>query len=164
MYGEHAAYFNPAEVNDFRTRLAQISDYWDFSLSSVSKDPRYFYDATHFRNPVGDMALARIFNDDRIYVPDDFGVLVTADNVSRPWGGIDYTKSSYTAQVPILMYHHLDEDASSTVIWPARFESHLRALKDAGYHTISLRSWKTTFKKGASLPEKPVSSPLTMAT
>ena len=45
----------------FRNALAQITDYWDFTLSSVSFEPRYFYDDTHFRNTVGSMALARIF-------------------------------------------------------------------------------------------------------
>lgn len=31
----------------FRNALAQVTEYWDFSLSSVSYEPRYFYDGTH---------------------------------------------------------------------------------------------------------------------
>lgn len=157
LYAEHAAYFNPAQVNDFLTRLAQVSDFWDFSLTSVSCDPRYFYDATHFRNCVGDMALARIFGDNSIYIPRDFGVHVTRDNAPRLWSKIPSTQGEYMAQVPILMYHHLAEGkAGSTVISPEMFESHLKSLQAAGYHTISLQELKGFVETGAKLPDKPI--------
>lgn len=157
LYVEHASYFNEAEVNNFLTRLTQVSDFWDFSLSSVSDDPRYFYDATHFRNCVGDMALARIFGDDSIYIPSDFGVLVTADNAAELWSKTRSVASGYTAQVPILMYHHLSEgEASSTVIPVKTFASHLQALQAAGYNTISLSQLKSFVENGDKLPKNPV--------
>ena len=70
-------YFSWDQVADFYTRLAQVTPYWDFSYSSVSFEPRYFYDETHFRNCVGEMALARMFGDSSVYVPEDFGEYVS---------------------------------------------------------------------------------------
>ena len=64
----------------YKTAVAQVVDFWDFSASSVSWDSRYFYDASHFRNAVGTMVLAEIFGNDEIYRPADFGTLVTAEN------------------------------------------------------------------------------------
>ncbi len=108
---------------DFYTRLAQVTPYWDFSYSSVSFEPRYFYDETHFRNCVGEMALARIFGDDSLYIPDDFGVYVTSDNVQEHLADMaqaaPLAAQSYTAEVPVLMYHHIDQEGNdSTAMTP----------------------------------------------
>ena len=106
------------EVADFYTRLAQVTPYWDFSYSSVSFEPRYFYDETHFRNCVGEMALARIFGDDSLYIPDDFGVYVTSDNVQEHLADMaqaaPLATQSYTAEVPVLMYHHIDQEGNDS--------------------------------------------------
>ena len=138
-----------------------MTPYWDFSYSSVSFDPRYFYDETHFRNCVGEMALARIFGDSSVYVPEDFGRYVTADNVeehlaemaaARPMEG-----EEYTACVPVLMYHDLAEEGESSVtVSPERFEEHLRALAQAGYTAVTLEELSAYVNQGAPLPEKPV--------
>lgn len=61
VYHEYYSQFDMKEIADFTRRLADVTPFWDFSYSSVSFEPRYFYDATHFRNCVGRMALARIF-------------------------------------------------------------------------------------------------------
>ena len=58
VYADYLASFPWEQVAAFYTRLAEVTDYWDFSYSSVSFEPRYFYDETHFRECVGDMALA----------------------------------------------------------------------------------------------------------
>lgn len=81
VYADYLDYYDWDQVADFYTRLAEVTPYWDFSYSSVSFEPRYFYDETHFRNCVGEMALARVFGDDSIYIPEDFGGYVTQDNV-----------------------------------------------------------------------------------
>ena len=46
--------------------LAAVTPYWDFSSSSVSCEPRYFYDGTHFRNNVGEMICARTVEERRV--------------------------------------------------------------------------------------------------
>ena len=58
-------------------------DYWDFSYSPVSADSRYFYDATHFRNAVGTMVLAKIFGKEDVWYPENFGTYVTAENADE---------------------------------------------------------------------------------
>ena len=61
-------------VEDFLSKAGDITDFWDFSgYNSISQDPRYFYDSMHYRNNVGRMILARIFDDPRVEVPEDFG-------------------------------------------------------------------------------------------
>lgn len=161
VYHEYLRYYDWAQVEEFYTRLAQVTPYWDFTFSSVSFDPRYFYDETHFRNCVGEMALARMFGDTSVYVPEDFGSYVTLENVSahladmaalQPPAGEDYT-----ARVPVLMYHNLSETGDpSTNISPARFEEHLSALAGAGYTAVTLDQLEGYVRRGEELPEKPV--------
>jgi peptidoglycan/xylan/chitin deacetylase (PgdA/CDA1 family) len=160
VYRAYLDYFAPAEVTDFFTQLANITPFWDFTMSSVSCEPRYFYDGTHFRNAVGTMALARIFGDKSVYVPD-FGVLVTPRNAARHlatyWDGKVPDVNRYTADVPVLMYHQVDamgEATEGTSV--GTFKAHLEALKQNGYTTISIEELIAYVKRGAPLPEKPV--------
>ena len=51
VYWDYFNDFAKEEVLEFYTALAEVTDFWDFSMSSVSYEMRYFYDATHFRNP-----------------------------------------------------------------------------------------------------------------
>lgn len=145
-YYEAFAYYTAEDTAAFRDALAQVTDYWDFSYSSVSFEPRYFYDATHFRNGVGTMALGRIFGNGDVYIPEDFGQYVPQG--SRPGAprAEALPEEAYTAQVPVLMYH----------MAPDNFEEHMRALSDAGCHTVSFAQLKSYVEQGTGLPEKPV--------
>ena len=161
VYIEYFKDFDRAEVERFCTALAEVTPFWDFSVSSVSYEPRYFYDETHFRNDVGRMALARMFGDDSVYVPVDFGVYVTPDNVAGHlktyWAGDPLAVEDYTAQVPILMYHHLAQTGNDDmVVTPERFEEQMSALAHAGYTAISFDELRAYVMEGAALPEKPV--------
>ncbi len=61
-------------VEKFLTEASEIIGFWDFSgYNSLSEDARNFYDAMHYRNSLGELMLARIFEDNSIEVPDDFG-------------------------------------------------------------------------------------------
>ena len=149
-------------LRSYKTRMAEITDYWDFSYSSVSFDSRYFYDQTHFRNAVGSMILAKMFSSDDLYYPEDFGSFVTKENVDEHVDSLfqevaAYQLESYTADVPILMYHHLDGTVgTSTVITPESFERQLCVLRDAGYHTVTLDDLRDYVYHGVDLPENPV--------
>ncbi len=160
LYWEHAAYFPADQVRGFLGRLAQITPFWDFSYSSVSFEPRYFYDSTHFRNSVGDMALSKIYGG-VLFCPEDFGTYVTAENAAAYLA--NYRTETFpmsalteTAQVPILTYHHVAEGASSTVISPEMLESHFAALREAGYQAVFLSQLRDYVFYGTELPEKPV--------
>lgn len=156
MYYAYLEYYSPEDQAAFRDALAEVTPYWDFTLSSASYEPRYFYDDTHFRNCLGEMALARMFGDSSVYVPEDFGEYVS----QAPAGAQEASPAAaeaYSAQVPILMYHNLAQEGSgSDTISVQRFEEHLAALQDAGYTTITFQDLLAYVEQGTELPEKPV--------
>jgi peptidoglycan/xylan/chitin deacetylase (PgdA/CDA1 family) len=143
----------------FRNALAQITEYWDFTLSSVSYEPRYFYDDTHFRNCIGSMALARIFDNDSLYVPADFGEFVSLGSEPGAPKGMPLSEEEITTKLPILMYHHLVEDGEAVnrdTVQVSTFRSHMEALKAAGYVPVSFTELQAYVEAGTPLPEKPV--------
>ena len=160
LYYEYFLSFEQDEVERYYSAMAQEIDFWDFSVSSVSLDPRYFYDATHFRNDVGRMALARVFGDDSRYVPQDFGTLVTSENVSehvKSLYGKTFDDSGYTKKLPVLLYHHIAEEANNDVtVSPEKFEEDMKTLSDNGYTAVTLDHIINYLDGGADLPEKPI--------
>ncbi|MBR3999609.1 MAG: polysaccharide deacetylase family protein [Clostridia bacterium] len=160
VYAEYLDNFDMADVTGFYRDLAQVTDYWDFSYSSVSFEPRYFYDSTHFRNAVGDMAAARIGGEDT-WIPEDFGYLVTAENADRYFanyaGKSAMTDEEFTVNLPVLMYHHLDETVTNDMtVTPETFREHMEALCDAGYTAVTLSDLLDYVNAGEDLPNKPV--------
>ena len=146
----------------YKTALAETVDYWDFSYTSISFDSRYFYDRTHFRNAVGTMILAEIFGNDDVYRPEGFGTWVTADNreafldelFSNPPAA---DPDSYTADVPVLLYHHIEEGVTDdTVVSPETFETQMRFLAESGYHAVTTVEMIDYVYHGGDLPDKPV--------
>lgn len=153
VYSDYLARFSRAEVEEFLSALAKVTPYWDFTSSSVSRDPRYFYDPTCFRTAVGDMMLARMFGDSLMYYPKDFGVYRTADSGRVDlWDEPIVRASDYTVSVPILMYHHLSDE---TVSGPT-LEEHMAALSEAGYTSVTLADLRDYVERGENLPSKPV--------
>lgn len=68
-----------------------------------------------------------------------------------------------TLQAPILMYHYVSVPPAGADIYrrdlsvtPARFESHLKYLADAGYHVTTLDDLLYAVAQGRELPVKPV--------
>ena len=65
--------------------------------------------------------------------------------------------------MPILMYHYIsspppgaDAIRLDLSVSPARFASHLQALKDAGYQSITLRTLFDHLMRGEPLPDNPI--------
>lgn len=153
--------YSQQSILDYMTALSQTVDYWDFSVSSLSLDERYFYDSIHFRNAVGSMILAEIFGNDAVWRPEDFGAKVTAENREDHLGTLfsdlpARDTASYTTNVPVLLYHHFAPETSDTVITPETFEEHIRLLAEAGYETVTCRQLVDYVLNGGSLPEKPI--------
>ena len=159
--------YNYEQLCSYWQKLAQVTDIYDFTgYSGISMDARYFYDDAHFRNCVGDMALAYIYGDDSVYIPESFGHITTAENAyefarerfRRPEFAVD--TNEYTASVPILMYHDIspegDVNGGGMTITPEHFEADLDMLADNGYSTVSFDDLEKYVYKGIPLPEKPV--------
>ena len=70
-----------SELASFKRRLASIVDYYDFcSLNGITTNPSNYYESSHYRPPVGDLLIDRIF----LHAPegaDGFGTLVTTENI-----------------------------------------------------------------------------------
>lgn len=157
-YYENLNFFSQEDLAAFRNALAGVTDYWDFSLSAASYEPRYFYDETHFRNDVGRMMLARIFGDADVYLPEGFGEFIPQGTAPGAPAGAPADPAAYTCRVPILMYHHLTEEPESTAdttVPVTLFRAHMEALRDAGYHAVSFEQLRDYVWKGTALPEKP---------
>lgn len=144
-----------SRILEYKARIAEITDFWDFSYSSVSCDSRYFYDSLHFRNATGRMMLARIFRDPRVYCPEDFGVYVSKD--TEPGQLQREEVGAYSINVPVLMYHHLDAQAQgSTTMTPETFRRQMLAIREAGYETVTVAQLYDYVYHGTELPERPV--------
>ena len=71
--------------------------------------------------------------------------------------GLAYWNETHVARIPILMYHHLAETGvPGSTISADFFEAHIKALKDAGYTSVSFEDLCDYVYNGASLPEQPV--------
>ena len=119
VYTDYYKNFYDEDITNFYESLAKVTDYWNFSSSSVSSEPRFFYDSTHFRNNIGEMMATRIaekeyhdFTPAITAIPSDFGTYVTADTphdyfTQRP---APRTDDDTAVQVPVLTWHQLTEE------------------------------------------------------
>jgi len=83
----HKTTYLDTNLNNFRLfkmGLLEISEFYDFSgLNSITTNNYYYYETSHYRDMVADMIKARIFNDGSVDVPNDFGTLVTKENIDK---------------------------------------------------------------------------------
>lgn len=140
-----------------------MTDYWNFSITPLTYDERFFYDVTHTRNAAADLVVARIAGDESVGLPDAFGVYcrqgepTDAAQLKKAAGESAYLQNG-SATVPILLYHHLDPDQpeNETTLHPDTFERQMRLLKEQGYTPISFDELIAFVEQGTPLPEKPV--------
>ena len=154
--------YDQSALRTYKTILADVVDYWDFSCTPISFDSRYFYDTDHFRGAVGTMVLAEIFGNDTVYRPERFGAFVTAETSQSylnelfsdlPQPEVD----SYTADVPVLLYHHISKNSRNYItVTPETFEDQIRFLMENGYHAVTIQQMIDYVYHGGTLPDKPV--------
>ncbi len=76
------------EWENWKKELVKITPIWDFSgYSSVTTEPvsddmKNYYDSSHYRPVVSQLILAKMLNNNP-QVPDDFGVLLTPENLEQ---------------------------------------------------------------------------------
>ncbi len=160
MYSEYLKYYTQADIMRFETELAGITDFWDFTMSSASYDPRFFYDETHFRNALGTLALAKIAGRQDLYIPDDFGFYMTSQNVEQlacaEFSAKPAEQGSISARLPIITYHETYGYQVEGGVTTALFEEHMKALYDAGCSAVSFDDIRAYVEQGKELPQKPV--------
>ena len=161
MYAGELDLYPLDAVLQFLRDLASVTDYWDFTgYHSVSYEPRYFYDAFHHRNAVGAMALAKMFDDSSIYVPEDFGVHVTQGNVNDRLARYVVEPPDLSANdclLTVLMYHDVKTaQGGDYSVTGETLRAQLLALKEAGYASVSFEQVIAYVERGAPLPAKPL--------
>ena len=80
----HTTYMNinQKEFFLFKKKLADVTDYYDFSgLNSITTNNFYFYETSHFRFCVGDWIINKLFGSG--FAPEDFGELVNKNNIAK---------------------------------------------------------------------------------
>lgn len=163
-YDEYVKYFRKEQVEEFYKKIAEVTDFWDFTTSSLTNDPRFFYDETHFRNSMGKMAIAKIADSKDTYYPEDIGEYVTKENVDEHlrkqnqilWESEGKTLE-YTKQIPIITYHSIVENpTSNSEISSETFEMQIKALNELGYTGVLFEDLVAYVEKGIELPEKPI--------
>ena len=156
--------YDQAQMEVFWRELAQVTDFYDFwGSGSVNSDMRYYYDTEHFRNNVGTMILAYMFGNPDVYIPEGFGHITTPDTVeeriSQTYPAQVTDLATYTAQVPILMYHAFTEDPTATndsMAYIGDFRDQMAALAQGGWTPVLYRDLVAYVYHGADLPEKPI--------
>ncbi|MBP2025575.1 polysaccharide deacetylase family protein [Peptoniphilus stercorisuis] len=161
LYNRDYKFYNKNEVEKFYKEISQVVSFWDFTNSSISYEPRYFYDRTHWRNSVGTMMLAKVYDDKNIYMPEDFGYYVTKDNYKeaskRFFADTEINNNVYSEKVPILMYHDIRKSGDNAdIISYENFERQIRFLKEEGYNTVDFNDLYNYVNKGVELPNKPI--------
>ena len=146
-----------SSVEHLLSAAAAVTDCWSFlDYGAVQCDGAYFSGTGGYSAEVGDLMLARIFSDETVTVPEDFGSLLSARQEETD----EEEKPSFIAHVPILMYHAFvtspEQVTGATMVSDDTFESHLQALEKAGYETVSFSDLIAFVYEGTPLPEKPV--------
>lgn len=75
-----AGYFDEFEL--FKTELVRITDFIDFTgKNTINIDQQNYWDGVHLREELTEVLMSKVFNDRSGKVPNDFGVLVTKENI-----------------------------------------------------------------------------------
>jgi hypothetical protein len=90
----HATYWEALRVvnlwslwEDWKRQIVGVTPVWDFSgYNSITTEPlddnmQNYLDNSHYMKDIGDLILNRVFDNREKTVPDDFGVLVSEQNI-----------------------------------------------------------------------------------
>lgn len=160
VYSEHLKCFPKEKVEEFFTKLSEITPFWSFVSNSITDEPRFFYDSTHLRNALGTMAVAKMAGANDIYIPEDFGMYVTNENIDKMLETLwvtDPDTSEYVTRVPVLVYHSIvDKSSQYTEVSKKEFNKQMLAIKLAGFNTVTIDDLINYVEKGTELPKNPI--------
>jgi hypothetical protein len=92
---------NYSDYLDFLKSLAQINDYWDFSgFNTITMENKNYYEYSHYRPYVGQLITGRIFHDDTVNIPNDFGIKITSQNIEAHLANLRIQRAKYRATHP----------------------------------------------------------------
>lgn len=153
MHNNRYHSYEKSEVEVFMSRLAQTSDFYDFTYSCISNDSRYFHDEENYRSDVANMMFRRIFNEEG-YIPPDFGTYVEKGSsyFVKEVGSCNLEK-----KIKVLMLHHIDDNILNlAIINKKKLIELFEMIRKKDYKVITLSDMEKFVKNGADLPEKSV--------
>lgn len=95
-----------SEFEDWKREIVAITPVWDFSgynsitTEHISDEMKNYWDSSHYRKEVGDLILDRLFEREESVIPDDFGTLVTTDNMESHLKEIRTEREAWAKQNP----------------------------------------------------------------
>lgn len=90
----------------WKKEIVKITPVWDFSgYNSITTEPltdemQNYLESSHYVKEIGDFVLNRLFDYQLEKVPDDFGVMVTSDNIDSHLTQIRAQRETWAAQNP----------------------------------------------------------------
>lgn len=146
--------YSEEDKQEFIERLSEITDFWDFTNSSISYDSRYFYDSSHYRNSVADMMVEKIYDVKNVYIPEDFGMFVKKNSEYKLE---EKEKIENDTALKILMFNNIENYAQSeNSVSITKFGEILEKIEEYGYETVAISDIENYVKKGIPLPKKPI--------
>lgn len=68
----------------WKKSLAHIAPYTDFcTTNSITTNAMNFTDSSHIVSDFGTLVFAKLFHDQNVYVPNDFGIQITPENINH---------------------------------------------------------------------------------
>ena len=68
----------------FLKDISEVTNFFDFSgYNTITLNNCNYHESSHYISSVGNLIAARIFNNQNIDIPKDFGVLVTKENIDE---------------------------------------------------------------------------------
>ena len=157
--GRYLSNFDQDAVLAFYQDLLQVTDYWNFALSSLSFDDRYFDVTFSFRKAVGDMLIAKIQGDQSIYIPENFGEhILQQGQLKTLWDKFDEFKNTSTSNnetsLKVYGFHAVSHEEGSEKITVEKFEEFVKKLSDDGYTAVFGSDLYDYAVHGTKLPDK----------
>jgi hypothetical protein len=91
---------------EWKRKLVQLTPVWDFSgYNSITSEPiankmSNYVDNSHYSPTIGNLILDRVFNYQADNVPQDFGILLTSENVEKNLSKINSDRITWTKNNP----------------------------------------------------------------
>jgi hypothetical protein len=105
MEGLHALGFW-SNFEQWKREVSKIAPIWDFSgyngitTEPIAKNMKYYLDSSHYRKETGDLILNRLLSSQKNTVPDDFGVLITPENIESHLAKIRSDREKWISNSP----------------------------------------------------------------
>jgi hypothetical protein len=95
-----------SEFEQWKREVSKIAPIWDFSgynsitTELIAKNMKYYLDSSHYRKETGDLILNRLLSSKENTVPDNFGVLITAENIEAHFAKIRSDREKWLKTSP----------------------------------------------------------------